>query len=67
LYQSSADDGLEFAGLVSHNLAVQKAEDVTAGVDTAVEQLRNNMAAISEFREANKYVLCIAASCWYSD
>jgi hypothetical protein len=46
---------LEFAGLVNHNLSVQKAEDVTAGVDSALEQLRSSMAAISEIKEANKY------------
>jgi hypothetical protein len=34
---------------------VQKAEDVTAGVDSALQQLRSSMAAISEFKEANKY------------
>lgn len=26
-----------------------------AGVDSAVEQLKSSMAAISEFKEANKY------------
>ena len=60
LYKSSGDDGeidgqLEFAGLIHHSLTVHKAEDVTAGVDSSLEQLRNNMAAISEFKEANKY------------
>jgi hypothetical protein len=58
LYKSSgtgSDDDLEFAGLINHSLTVHKAEDVTAGVDSALEQLRSNMAAISEFKEANKY------------
>ena len=61
LYKSSGtgggddDDTLEFAGLINHSLMVHKAEDVTAGVDSALEQLRSNMAAISEFKEANKY------------
>ena len=59
LYKSSGtgggDDTLEFAGLINHSLVVHKAEDVTAGVDSALEQLRSNMAAISEFKEANKY------------
>jgi RNA polymerase II elongation factor ELL len=58
LYKSSGtgiDDDLEFAGLINHNLTVHKVEDVTAGVDSALEQLRSNMAAISEFKEANKY------------
>ncbi|ORY16540.1 hypothetical protein BCR34DRAFT_95248 [Clohesyomyces aquaticus] len=61
LYESgggSGDDGeLTFAGLINHSLAVQKAEAVTAGVDTALEQLRNSMAAISEFKEANKTIV----------
>ncbi|KAF1830315.1 hypothetical protein BDW02DRAFT_559308 [Decorospora gaudefroyi] len=64
LYKSSgtgSDDGLEcefeFAGLINHSLVVHKAEDVTAGVDSALEQLRSNMAAISEFKEANKTIV----------
>lgn len=64
LYKSSddsSDDGqLEFAGLIHHSLTVHKAEDVTAGVDSALEQLRSNMAAISEFKEANKYASPVA-------
>ncbi|KAG9188096.1 hypothetical protein G6011_02019 [Alternaria panax] len=58
LYKSSgtgSDGSLEFAGLINHSLLVHKAEHVTAGVDSALEQLRSNMAAISEFKEANKY------------
>ncbi|KAH7138583.1 hypothetical protein B0J11DRAFT_422802 [Dendryphion nanum] len=61
LYQSSGtgsdDDDLEFAGLINHSLAVQKAEDVTAGVDTALEQLKHSMAAISELKQANKTIV----------
>ena len=58
LYHASgagSDKDLEFAGLINYTLAVQKADNVTAGVDTALEQLKNSMAAISEFKEANKY------------
>lgn len=57
LYKSSGaghDDDLEFAGLINHTLVVNKAEDVTAGVDSALQQLRSSMAAISEIKEANK-------------
>jgi hypothetical protein len=36
-------------------LIVQQAQVVTAGVDTALEQLKNSMAAISELKQANKY------------
>ena len=66
LYKSSGtggggDDTLEFAGLINHSLMVHKAEDVTAGVDSALEQLRSNMAAISEFKEANKYASPLSA------
>ncbi|KAI0574107.1 hypothetical protein TUN199_08575 [Pyrenophora tritici-repentis] len=61
LYKSSGtgtdDETLEFAGLINHSLVVHKAEDVTAGVDSALEQLRSNMAAISEFKEANKTIV----------
>lgn len=59
LYSSSGTDShadhFEFAGLIHHSLTVHQAEHVTAGVDSALEQLRSNMAAISEFKEANKY------------
>lgn len=59
LYKSSgagnSDGELEFAGLINHSLTVQKAEDVTAGVDSALQQLKSSMAAITEFKEANKY------------
>ncbi|KAF2182575.1 hypothetical protein K469DRAFT_585774 [Zopfia rhizophila CBS 207.26] len=60
LYQSSgvgSDDDLTFTGLINHSLAVQKAEDVTAGVDTALEQLKSSIAAISELKEANKTIV----------
>ncbi|KAH7086079.1 hypothetical protein BKA63DRAFT_400923, partial [Paraphoma chrysanthemicola] len=60
LYRSSgagSDDELEFAGLVNHNLTVQQAEHVTAGVDSALEQLRSSMAAISEIKQANKTIV----------
>jgi hypothetical protein len=55
LYKSSDDDEFEFAGLINHTLTVQRAEELTAGVDSALEQLRSSMAAISELKEANKY------------
>jgi RNA polymerase II elongation factor ELL len=55
LYKADGPDDLEFAALVHHSLTVQKAEQVTAGVDSALQQLRSSMAAISEFKEANKY------------
>lgn len=58
LYKSSgtgSDHDLEFAGVINHNLIVQEAADVTAGVDSALATLKSSMAAISEFKEANKY------------
>ncbi|KAF2662639.1 hypothetical protein K491DRAFT_734077 [Lophiostoma macrostomum CBS 122681] len=64
LYSSSgagSDDGLEFAGLINHSLAVQQAESVTAGVDSALQQLKSSMAAISEFKQANKTIVGDAA------
>lgn len=41
--------------MINHNLVVQEAADVTAGVDSALATLKSSMAAISEFKEANKY------------
>jgi len=58
LYHASgagSDDALDFTSLINHSLIVQKAQVVTAGVDTALEQLKNSMAAISELKQANKY------------
>ncbi|KAF1946768.1 hypothetical protein EJ02DRAFT_450125 [Clathrospora elynae] len=60
LYRTSSagsEGRLDFAGLINHSLTVHKAEHVTAGVDSALEQLRSNMAAISEFKEANKTIV----------
>lgn len=57
LYKSSDDDEFEFAGLINHTLTVQRAEELTAGVDSALEQLRSSMAAISELKEANKTIV----------
>jgi RNA polymerase II elongation factor ELL len=58
LYRASgaaSDDALDFTSLINHSLIVQQAQVVTAGVDTALEQLKNSMAAISELKQANKY------------
>lgn len=58
LYHASGagrDDALDFTSLIHHSLIVQQAQVVTAGVDTALEQLKNSMAAISELKQANKY------------
>ncbi|KAF1914440.1 hypothetical protein BDU57DRAFT_454195 [Ampelomyces quisqualis] len=59
LYKSAGGGGgeLAFAGLIHHSLTVQKAEDVTAGVDSALLQLKSSMAAITEFKEANKTIV----------
>ena len=63
LYHASgagSDDALEFRSLIKHSLVVQKAENVTAGVDSALEQLKNSMAAVKEMKEANKYALLVS-------
>ncbi|XPT02914.1 hypothetical protein M3J09_012018 [Ascochyta lentis] len=60
LYKSSGTgsvDGFEFAGVINHSLIVQEAADVTAGVDSALATLKSSMAAISEFKEANKTIV----------
>lgn len=61
IYQPG-DAGLEFAGLVSHRLAVQKAQEAAAQVDSALAQLKNNMQAVAEYREANKTIVGDAAA-----
>lgn len=63
LYHSSgtgSHDDLEFTSLIKHSLVVQKAENVTAGVDSALEQLKNSMAAVKEMKEANKYASLVS-------
>ena len=73
LYYSSgagSDDALEFTSLINHSLVVQQAEHVTAGVDSALEQLRTSMAAISELKQANKYASPVSpwlSSFWHRD
>lgn len=65
LYHSSgtgSDDDLEFASLIKHTLVAHKAENVTAGVDSALEQLKNRMAAVKEMKEANKYASLVSRS-----
>ncbi|KAL5424073.1 hypothetical protein PMIN04_003398 [Paraphaeosphaeria minitans] len=60
LYHSGgtgSDDELEFTSLIKHSLVLHKAENVTAGVDSALEQLKNSMAAVKEMKEANKTVV----------
>jgi RNA polymerase II elongation factor ELL len=57
LYHDNDGDDYSFAGLINHSLAIQHAEQVTSGVDPALEQLKSSMAAISEMKEANKYGL----------
>ncbi|KAF2494226.1 hypothetical protein BU16DRAFT_528367 [Lophium mytilinum] len=57
LYHSAGSDSKDeytFAGLINHSLAIQHAEQVTSGVDTALEQLKSSMAAIHNIKEANK-------------
>ncbi|KAF2751239.1 hypothetical protein M011DRAFT_395068, partial [Sporormia fimetaria CBS 119925] len=58
-----SEDGLDCVGIIKHNLTVQKkAEDVTAGVDSALAQLKNSMAAMQELKEANKTIVADAAA-----
>ncbi|KAF1955186.1 hypothetical protein CC80DRAFT_415774 [Byssothecium circinans] len=61
LYQTSGaghdEDHLEFSSLINHSLIVEKAEAVTAGVDTALEQLKSSMAAMKELKQANKTIV----------
>jgi RNA polymerase II elongation factor ELL len=63
LYHSSgtgSDHPLDFTSLIKHTLVVQKAENVTASVDSALEQLKNSMAAVKEMKEANKYASLVS-------
>lgn len=66
LYYSSranGDESLEFTSIINHNLIMPSPEDLTSDVDTALEQLKASMAAISELKEANKYVSLVFSDC----
>ena len=45
---------MKYQGLVSHNLAERKVEEVTAGADAAVLKLNATMAGIQKQKEENK-------------
>jgi hypothetical protein len=62
LYDTTNESEFEFSGFINHSLTVQKAGQVTAGVDVALETLRNQMQAIKSDREASKYAACVLAA-----
>jgi RNA polymerase II elongation factor ELL len=56
----SDDDEWGFAGVVNHSLSIEQAEDESAGMDAALEVLKNRLAAEKKEREANKCVaICL--------
>lgn len=58
LYQASGDAGKakewEFAGLVNHNLTLQKAKEVSEGMEAALATMRNNMASMEQDLQARR-------------
>ena len=48
------EDGLRYQGLVSHNLAERRVEEVTAGADAAVARLNATMAGLQKEKEDNR-------------
>ncbi|KAF2668807.1 hypothetical protein BT63DRAFT_456448 [Microthyrium microscopicum] len=54
LYQEDEENKgqWEFAGLISHSLGVKKMEEQSAGMDQALEALKNNMASIQKEQAA---------------
>jgi len=55
LYQagnSDSEDDWSFTGIINHTLQIQEVEQASAGMDKALETLKNNMAAIEQDRKA---------------
>ena len=61
---SSEKGNWAFAGLVSHSLAIKVARDAAAGVDAALEALKQNLATASQEKEARGYVLTTTLRCF---
>jgi len=43
-----------YSGVVDHVLTLQKAQEVTEGVEEALQKLKNNMASIKQEEEAKR-------------
>ncbi|KAF2453470.1 hypothetical protein BDY21DRAFT_367011 [Lineolata rhizophorae] len=57
LYQAEGaamEGALQFRGVVGHRLAVQEAEEVTAGTDVALERLKSSLASLQQEKEARQ-------------
>ncbi|PVI06746.1 hypothetical protein DM02DRAFT_514159 [Periconia macrospinosa] len=50
-------DDLQFSSLINHTLIVERAKQALKGTDTALEQLKNSMAAVAESKQANKTIV----------
>ncbi|KAF2839394.1 hypothetical protein M501DRAFT_788482 [Patellaria atrata CBS 101060] len=48
------ENEMAFAGLINTTLSIQKVDEATAGVDAALETLKNNIATINREKEAQK-------------
>ncbi|KAF2140015.1 uncharacterized protein K452DRAFT_310368 [Aplosporella prunicola CBS 121167] len=57
LYTSDGKSDLRFAGLMEDRLAVQRAEEVTAKADAALQALKSNMASIKKEKESHKMTM----------
>jgi RNA polymerase II elongation factor ELL len=61
LYKASGDAGKakdnaewEFAGLVNHTLTLQKAKEVSEGMEAALATMRSNMASMEQDLQARR-------------
>jgi RNA polymerase II elongation factor ELL len=57
LYKTEENGDFAFTGVINHSIAIQAAEKATAGVDVALETLKNSMATLYQEKEARQYVL----------
>lgn len=57
LYNAGTDDdedGMHFEGLLNHRLAIRKAEQASAGMDSALATLKSSLASLSQEKEARR-------------
>jgi len=55
-YSPSKEDELAFAGVLSHNLAMNKVKVDLAGTDAALAMLQSQMASHEQSKQSKQYV-----------
>jgi RNA polymerase II elongation factor ELL len=48
------ENGWHFQGLINHRLAIKQAEKASAGMDSALANLKSSLATLSQEKEARR-------------